>query len=51
MLGEKNDWKGRDEKGGKIHIFLPIGKKYAYLFFTNWLKIYKNATKKGWIFL
>ena len=37
-----------DEKRGKMHIFSPIGKKYAY-FFPNWLKIFKMA-KKGWKF-
>ena len=46
-VGEKKDWKGM-KKEGKIHIFSPFGKKYAY-FFLNWLKIYKNA-KKGWKF-
>ena len=33
------------KKWGKIHIFSPIRKKYAYVF-PNWLKIYKIA-KKG----
>ena len=28
-VGEKKILKG-DEKGGKIHIFPPIGQKYAY---------------------
>ena len=44
MLGGKNYWKGM-KKGGKKHIFSPIGKKYAY-FFPNWLKIYKIEQKK-----
>ena len=48
MLGEKNDWKGMT-KGGKMHIFPPIGKKYPY-FSPNWLEIYKTALKKAEIF-
>ena len=47
-VGGKNDWKGM-KKGGKIHIFSPIGKKYAY-FPPNWLKIYKIAQKSLKIF-
>ena len=34
-----------NEKGGEMHIFSPVGKKYAY-FFPNWLEVYKIA-KKG----
>ena len=34
-----------NEKGGEMHIFSPVGKKYAY-FFPNWRKIYKIAQKK-----
>ena len=34
MLGKKNDWNGI-KKGGEMHIFSPIDKKYAY-FFPNW---------------
>ena len=45
-VGKKNDWKGM-KKGEKMHIFSPIGKKYAY-FFPNWLKIYKIT--KAWKF-
>ena len=37
------------KKGEKMHIFSPIGKKYAY-FFPNGLKIYK-LQKKAWKFL
>ena len=44
MLGKKL-LKG-DEKGGEMHIFSPISKKYAY-FFPNWLKMYKIAQKKA----
>ena len=35
------------KKGEKMHIFPPIGKKYAYFFPTNWLKIYKIAPQKS----
>ena len=47
-VGEKNDWKGM-KKGEKMHIFPPIGKKYAY-FFPNWHKIYKITKKRLKIF-
>jgi len=30
-VGEKNDLKGM-KKGGEMHIFPPIGKKFAYFF-------------------
>ena len=45
-FGGKNWLKG-DIKRGEMHIFSPIGKKYAY-FFPYWHKIYKIAQKKGW---
>ena len=45
MLGEKNYWK-RAEKGGKMHIFSPIGIS-MHIFPPIDLK----CTKKGWKFL
>ena len=46
-VGGKNHWNGM-KKRGKMHIFPPVGKKFAY-FFPNWLNIYK-ITKKSLIF-
>ena len=54
MLGKKiikRGWRKGMKKGGEMHIFPPIGKKYAYIFFPHWLKIYKIAQKKADIFL
>ena len=47
-FGQITDWgkkivKG-DKKGGEMHIFFPISKKYTY-FFPNWLKIFKIEKK------
>ena len=43
----KTGWgKKVDKKGGKIHIFSLIGKKYAY-YFPNRLKICKIANEKA----
>ena len=46
-LGKKIDWKSM-KKGGKMHIFSPIGKKYAY--FPKIDLRYLILQKKGWQF-
>ena len=45
MLGKKNDGKGM-KKGGEMHIFSPIDKKYAY-FFPQLTTNLQNSTKKS----
>ena len=46
MLGEKNYSKGM-KKGGEMHIFSRIGKKYAYFFLIDLKKNFTKLQKKG----
>ena len=46
ITGWGKKWLKGDEKRGKMHIFSPIGKKYAY-FCPNWLESIQNWKKKA----